>query len=614
MEGRYFMKHLLWVFLIMSIASVFGQGMEVQSFEIDNQDFHGSVYNVLDANGDNCALVRIEHNIGGDVYITDVEVYKREKKTDNILYFYISKHEQSITITAEKYLPIKFKLNQMLAKEKVYVLQLYGSEEFKNDVDYQFEGKGDFRLTSEPAGADISIDGIPSFKEKTPYSFKDFNAGKYMITLEKYRYEIIDTVIVIEKDEKNSLETELSPLFGNLRVTSIPTGCTVLINNQESGVTPLNLKGANSGLDAGIYKIKVKKSGSHKNSYGIYQETIEIISGERVNIEAVLPAQYGSISLSSNNDRTKYEVIDLDSKETIYTGRNIDKLQLLTGSYKIKADNPECLAKSTTLTVTANMDKEVEFRYLESDYVKFQNRKRNEGLTFRDNIYKDNNGDMQISESILGFTVSDSMKTTTPLRLAAGDDLAFLQLPLLSKFTFFNGDKTAITYGASLIGNIALGTGSDLGGWIDLISLNVGVIFLSDNYRARVHFDCDAGLKYGWNSFEEDYEYNNQDITYCSLDFDTEGTRTLSYPGQWVPADLSCTYEYHLGGSAFIMLRAGLLFMCTDGNDYYWYNRSGADAWESDGADKPEQIIGDDLPPEPYLEGFKPYFGIGIRF
>ena len=61
------------------------------------------------------------------------------------------------------------------------------------------------------------------------------------------------------------------------------------------------------------------------------------------------------------------------------------------------------------------------------------------------------------------------------------------------------------------------------------------------------------------------------------------------------------------------MLRAGFLYS-TDGNDYYWYDKTAAKAWESEGADKPEQTVGDDLPPAPYLEGLKPYFEIGIKF
>jgi len=144
--------------------------------------------------------------------------------------------------------------------------------------------------------------------------------------------------------------------------------------------------------------------------------------------------------------------------------------------------------------------------------------------------------------------------------------------------------------------------------------VNGGLIFLSENYRARLHIDCDAGIKVGLDSYKDTYEYNNHNITYCSLDYDSDDSRKLTYPVQWVPVDLSCTYEHHLGGSVFIMLRAGLLFMCTDNNDYYWYDKTAAEAWESEEADKPVQIDGEDLPPVTYLKGVKPYFGIGIRF
>ncbi|MCF7911299.1 MAG: PEGA domain-containing protein [Candidatus Cloacimonetes bacterium] len=608
------MIKVLHCILFLCLGFLYAQSLEVISFEIDNQDFHGTVYPVLDANGDNCALIRIEHNLSSEVHLADVEVFKREKKAENIYYFYISRHEQSVTLTTEKYLPIKYKFNLMLASGKVYVLQLFGSEEFKNDPVYKFEGKGDFSIISDPEGADISIDGISTFQEKTPFSLKDFKAGNYLISLAKYRYETVDTVIVIEKDEKNSLKIELSPLFGDLSVTSEPSGCIVLINGREKGVTPLYLTGANSGLDAGNYNIKVQKSGNHINSYGIYQEPIEIICGESVNIEAVLPAQYGSISLSSNNSKTKYEIVDLDTKESVYNGKNIEKLQLLTGSYKIKADNPDCLAKSKTIDVTYGSNDEVKFLYLESDYRVFLERKRNEQMAFRDFIYKDNDGALLIGEAALGFTFPDSLKSNTTLRIGSGEDFYFIQIPLLAKISFMGESKIALTGGVSVLGNISIATGSKLDGWIDLVSFNGGMIFHSENYRARLHIECDAGLKLAWTSFENTYTYQSQKITYCSLDFDSEGNRTLEHPWQWAPVDLSCTYEHHIGGRAFIMLRAGFLYFCIDGNDYYWYDKSAANAWETEGANKPEPIIGDDLPPVPYLEGFKPYFGIGIRF
>ena len=104
------MKRLAFVvFFVLAISIILAEGLEVRSFEEDNFDMHGSVSPVRDANGDNCALIRVEHNLTGDVHLTDVEVLQREKKTDKIIYFYISKWEQSVTIApSEKYLPIKY--------------------------------------------------------------------------------------------------------------------------------------------------------------------------------------------------------------------------------------------------------------------------------------------------------------------------------------------------------------------------------------------------------------------------------------------------------------------------------------------------------------------------
>jgi hypothetical protein len=73
------MIKVLHCILFLCLGFLYAQSLEVKSFEIDNTDFHGTVYGVRDANGDNCALIRIEHNLSSEVHLADVEVFKRER-------------------------------------------------------------------------------------------------------------------------------------------------------------------------------------------------------------------------------------------------------------------------------------------------------------------------------------------------------------------------------------------------------------------------------------------------------------------------------------------------------------------------------------------------------
>ncbi len=228
---------ILFIFIIIGI---YADGLEVRSFGIDNLDMHGSVSPVVDSNGDNCALIRIEHNLAGDVHLTDVEVMSREKKTDKIIYFYISKWEQSVTIApSEKYLPIKYSFPEALKSEKTYVLRLYG------------DGEGDeledipVTITTEPSGATVYINKI-RLKGASPLS-DFFIPGTYPIRIELDEYVALNSQINIS-GSKVEESYVLEPDFGELEIVSLPeVNMDLYLDESLIGKTPIKLERCKAG-------------------------------------------------------------------------------------------------------------------------------------------------------------------------------------------------------------------------------------------------------------------------------------------------------------------------------------------------------------------------------
>lgn len=113
-------------------------------------------------------------------------------------------------------------------------------------------------LNSDPQGAGITINGYPGYTGKTPFLFYDPQPTSYEVTLSHIRYNNRNASITTSPNTKLESTERLAALFGNLSITSDPTGCAVFLNNSEVGRTPLELKGETKGLDPGAYELMVR--------------------------------------------------------------------------------------------------------------------------------------------------------------------------------------------------------------------------------------------------------------------------------------------------------------------------------------------------------------------
>ncbi len=123
-------------------------------------------------------------------------------------------------------------------------------------------GTQDVELLSEPSGAKVVVDNRPDESCTAPCTLTLPN-GRHTLTAELGSYNIARRIFTVPDSE--SVLISMTKSMGVLLVTSVPNGCTVLVDGKEYGQTPATLR-----LPAGPHRVAVT-DGSRQ-----HQETVEI--------------------------------------------------------------------------------------------------------------------------------------------------------------------------------------------------------------------------------------------------------------------------------------------------------------------------------------------------
>ena len=109
------------------------------------------------------------------------------------------------------------------------------------------------RVESVPAGGEVRLDGQP--KGLTPLDIEGV-IGRPVVTIHKDGFQVWRAQVVASGPL--TLRAELVSAFGQLEVTSQPTGAVVYVDGQQQGVTPLGL----SGVPVGVHELRVVAKGN----------------------------------------------------------------------------------------------------------------------------------------------------------------------------------------------------------------------------------------------------------------------------------------------------------------------------------------------------------------
>ena len=161
------------------------------------------------------------------------------------------------------------------------VLSSYGITRIESGNVWSLVVKGllsnEITITTNPSNAEIKIAELPDSIKFSPCTFTGLPSNDYNIIISKERYETMNIPLFIEKDEKIDKDIELKPLWGDLEITTIPSGAEVILNGKKYGTTPLKLED-NNGLLSGEYNVII----IYSSEYESYEGKITINKGDKL--------------------------------------------------------------------------------------------------------------------------------------------------------------------------------------------------------------------------------------------------------------------------------------------------------------------------------------------
>jgi len=203
---------------------------------------------------------------------------------------------------------------------------------------------GSISVTSDPSGADISLDGEP-INAVTPHTIQHLSPGSHTIelALEGYQDWGPKSVNVVSQ-QTTYVHATLTPekTTGSISVSSSPSGANVYLDNTYKGITPLTI----TDVSQGYHSIEYRLDG-YKNCFKSVQVTAGETSDAYCDLQPIPPAT-GSISVSSSPSGAS---IYLDGA---YEGRTPEIIRSVSpGDHTIKLERDGYYDWSTTVGVTA---------------------------------------------------------------------------------------------------------------------------------------------------------------------------------------------------------------------------------------------------------------------
>ena len=209
------------------------------------------------------------------------------------------------------------------------------------------EVKGLLLLKTEPASADIQIDGVSV--GQTPRLITNLHVkGNYSVKFRKTGYQ--DQTISVRFDGRKPLvrEERLVTASGAIEISSEPAGATVTVNGIEKGVTPIRVEQVPRG------RATVK---FHLDGFEDEVRELAINAGDVQTLPIVLKGLPGTLRLSSVPEGARFYVND------VAHGKGPVSIPgLKPGTYAVRAELEGYGTLSKSITIANGESANEEFR------------------------------------------------------------------------------------------------------------------------------------------------------------------------------------------------------------------------------------------------------------
>ncbi len=115
--------------------------------------------------------------------------------------------------------------------------------------------KGRIAITSDPAGAEVFLNGNP--QGQTPAKISGLGPGEYLVELRKQGYDRAYGKVGVLEGQEVDLDLLLEKTTGLLLIDSVPAGSEILIEGEVKGTTPALV----TDLPLGEYQVEIRAAG-----------------------------------------------------------------------------------------------------------------------------------------------------------------------------------------------------------------------------------------------------------------------------------------------------------------------------------------------------------------
>jgi hypothetical protein len=153
---------------------------------------------------------------------------------------------------------------------------------------------GGLRIATSPGGADVYVNG--EFKGRTPkvggtLRVQDVPEGRHEISARLAGYRDVRLTVLLKRNEDKRVDLPaMDKLPGSLKITSVPSGATVLDGSKVLGKTPLTLR----DLPVGPQILTFQMDG-----YDPVRRTAVVEPGSTISVVGVMSRNVGAITLTT---------------------------------------------------------------------------------------------------------------------------------------------------------------------------------------------------------------------------------------------------------------------------------------------------------------------------
>lgn len=431
----------------------------------------------------------------------------------------------------------------------------------KSEVERQ--GTATILLRSEPAGAEVRIEGLPDFKAETPCSL-DVPARDYSVVFSRNYYQTSVIQVHALKGCRIDTTVRLAPGAFDLVINSNPPGAKVSFDTTDAtGATPIESSRSSFNLDTGEHLCTFELAGYKKAEQRfrvdpdrVTEVTVDLEARKGLSIVSVPEGAYVS-GLGNACDSCTTPLQDLELPGGRYHVR-VSKTGYLPEDRDIYIGDNSAAAQEFVLTpevadtmvrLRKHLDYHLHYGWLE---------------------YRGSGG---IAPTLL-FTPGGS------IGLSPG---TLFKTPLFFKMSIFDPNRlVSMLAGISLFGDAYFGNGLIL---LDAIGVQGGFLVQNKMHTSRLY--CEIDGRYGIGAISKTVHVIESIRSYPRDTTWADTTLTNTY----VISPFQCTLRYErsfISHPHFSLIAeiGGVLFS---------------------GTADPE------APPEINTEGFMPYCGIGVR-